>query len=1093
MKTHTVDRSEQSDFMVQLFGGPRLAGELEGRRLSPQQSAFLALVYGHRRISRPEVSRLLWRRDADRRTRASIRQLRHQVTRRAGLELVGAEGDELVATAGIEDDLDAWNVCMDGGQLLQAARLLKAGFLPQVPDGLPLEFIDWRDGVERRMWARLESAARASWVSARAAEEWDEASDAAEAIYLLQGREERDYQQIIEARAKSGRLLGAEVAYADYVQHLDGRPIDDGVEDLMERVRILAREHHDSLTAAEVPFVGRKDELKRLNSAVERVKQGEFTIATVSGESGIGKTRLLAEVRKLAQLDGVRCLTAQPVELEKRISLNPILDAISEIDLEPHLTRMGEPWRTVVGAMLPSSSPSATRVPPPPIDESALSRRLLDAFSLLLHSLAEEEATILFIDDLQWVDATTMAVLEFYGRRWFNSRLGVVGAVRLDLVGPRDSVRSYVNGSRSPHRGHVELSDLGMSEARQLLELASASTISEAEADALIARVGQHPQYLLELGNDPRSWSLVDWPAGSVPISLKQIASNRLATLTAPAADVADLLSVVGKPIPINTVSAIIGLDEATLSGAVSELLVRRLATYSGHRIGLAHGLFESVLYLNLTAHHREGLHRRYAKYLTEAENPSAGEMALHLDRGGQTLEAAGWAKTAGEGAFAKGAMVEAAVFFELAARGADSEVERARASARQGTALFLARDLRAAVPALALASERLRNGGLLFEARTIDVRLVEALASLGQSRPGDLVNRLATLKDAALAEEDWESLALALDAELRVVQYMEGPAEVSRVLDEMRSLATTSNASAATVCKMGLGMEALFGVSSDPDQALRAAKAAVQLSKQVPRHRLAALQRCLVVLQLRGRIYDRLTQELLAEARELAMAQGDRRARYSIESNFATGLLDAGDIDRAEHHFEAAEVFLGSGDMDLARFHHWSNLAEIGLARADYETARSGFEKAQQFLGDATPPYSHTIVEAGLGICALETGDLAAARRHEASLGTRRTPYLIDPTTELTFRALLLDRRQLRGQALDALTRASERYDGRAEPIWLKLAVMRCEKMIRWGLTDLLDDLLRRGLTVSEQCAMPARIRQFENLRRRRVESGPT
>lgn len=1092
MSLYRGDDQDRADYMVRIFGGPRLSGELAGRSLSPQQSAFLAIVYAHRRISRPQVSRILWRRDADRRSRASIRQLRHQVTRRAGIELVGAEGDDLVITVGIEDDLGAWREHLDGGRFLEAARLLREGFASRPLPGVHLEFLDWKDRVATAFRSELESAARVAWASARETEKWNTAREAAEALYLLQDREERDYQQVIEARAKSGRLLAAEVAYADYVQHLDGKAADEGIESLMNRVRALAKNQERSLAAAEVPFVGREDEMTRLQGAVERVKDGEFTVAIVSGESGIGKTRLMAEVRRMAQLDGVRCLTAQPVELEKPISLNPILDAISDVDLEPHLTRMGEPWRTVVGAMLPSSSPSATRVPPPPIDETALSRRLLDAFSLLLHSLAEEEPTILFIDDLQWVDATTMAVLEFYGRRWSSSRLGIMAAVRSDMLDPRDPVRSFTGTPASPGRTSLELTELSESDGRRLLELASDGSITEGETLDLFSRVGTHPQYLLELWKERHNVPLTGWRGDAVPISLRQIAANRLGTLSLGAKGLARLLAVVGKPIGVSTISAILGEDDATLSAAITELRVRRLATYDAHRLHLSHDLFRSVLYLDLQPHTRESLHVSYAEQLIAEGTTALGELAIHLDRGGRTRDAAHWASEAGESAFAQGAMVEAAEFFELAGRGAEDDTVRARATAKQGTALFLARNLRPAVSALGLAVQRLNNCGLAREARALGVRAIEAVASLGDSSPADLVERLSVIKVSAKDDEDWESLALALDAELRVVQYIETGNAANRVFSEMEELSNVGNTSAATVCRMGLAMESLFGVSVDPDRAMRAARAAVELSADARQHRLHALQRCLVVLQLRGRIYSAETHALLTEARELSRTQGDRRARYSIESNFATGLLDAGDIDRAEHLLEEAEQFLGSGDMDLARFHHWCNLAEIALVRTDYSTAQSSFENAQEYSGQSTPPYARAVVNAGLGICALKSGDLAAARRYEAALGSHNTPYLIDPTTELTFRCLLLERRQLREQALGLLAEACQRYYGRAETVWLKLVKMRIERMLRWGHTSPIEGLLADALSVAHQCGLPVREAELEELRSRAAATNP-
>ena len=108
-----------------------------------------------------------------RRTRASIRQLRHQVTRRAGRELVAAEGDFLTVVDDVDDDYQLWAHHLDGGRLLEAARILGIGFLARPLPGVRLEFLDWKERFEDELRARLQSAARVAWTLARDSESWD--------------------------------------------------------------------------------------------------------------------------------------------------------------------------------------------------------------------------------------------------------------------------------------------------------------------------------------------------------------------------------------------------------------------------------------------------------------------------------------------------------------------------------------------------------------------------------------------------------------------------------------------------------------------------------------------------------------------------------------------------------------------------------------------------------------------------------------------------------------------------------------------------------------------------------------------------------
>jgi hypothetical protein len=231
-----------------------------------------------------------------------------------------------------------------------------------------------------------------------------------------------------------------------------------------------------------------------------------------------------------------------------------------------------------------------------------------------------------------------------------------------------------------------------------------------------------------------------------------------------------------------------------------------------------------------------------------------------------------------------------------------------------------------------------------------------------------------------------------------------------------------------------------MFG---DPTAGLSSARHAVSLEAPSADYRLTALIRLLVVLQYQGRVFLPEASAVLEEARLLAERSGDRWARFGIENNYALAVLDAGDADSARELMAGAGAILGSADLDIPRFNLANNQAEVELASEDYHAALAWYVKAGQYVGANSPAYAQDLVNAGLGLCALQMGSLSEARRRELDLGPPPEPWFYDPTTILTFRAKLLERR---GERLAALALLNEHVDGLRERLvfaWMKLSAL--------------------------------------------------
>jgi tetratricopeptide (TPR) repeat protein len=203
---------------------------------------------------------------------------------------------------------------------------------------------------------------------------------------------------------------------------------------------------------------------------------------------------------------------------------------------------------------------------------------------------------------------------------------------------------------------------------------------------------------------------------------------------------------------------------------------------------------------------------------------------------------------------------------------------------------------------------------------------------------------------------------------------------------------------------------------------------------------------------------------------------------RFSIESNLAVALMDAGDLERAQVQMAYSSTLLGAAVMDLNRFNQANNRAELALAQDEFQTAEEAYREASTYLGLTTPSYAQDLITAGLGICALETGDLSEARRCELSLPEHPSSWYFDPTTILAFESRLLDRRGHTDEALGLLESSAADLQERLELAWLKVRALQVRLMVKRRRTGALA-LAVEGRDRAAYLRLDHRATEFERM----------
>jgi DNA-binding CsgD family transcriptional regulator/tetratricopeptide (TPR) repeat protein len=377
-------------------------------------------------------------------------------------------------------------------------------------------------------------------------------------------------------------------------------------------------------------MVGRDGELARLLTLLDDAEAGRSVVALVSGDAGVGKTRLIGEVTRLAAARGFTVLSGQCAELGDSVPYLPLADALRGAAQSTGV-RDALSSRPALGRLLPEGGEG----PIADSDRSGLARQQMFGGVLgLLAELAAATPVLLVLEDLHWADASTRDLVTFLSRMLHRERVALIGSYRTDDLHRRHPLRPVVAELlRLPSVIAVDLAPLDPSALAEHLTAAAPARIDATELNDIVARAEGNAYYAEELL--AASVASDHGQPNALPAGLAALLLSRVEQLSDATQQVLRAAAVAGRKADDELVRALSGLAPAEYEGAVREAVTHQLLVPHGAEgYVFRHALLREAVYADLLPGERTRLHATMCALLADEQRltmpGTAAELAQH-------------------------------------------------------------------------------------------------------------------------------------------------------------------------------------------------------------------------------------------------------------------------------------------------------------------------------------------------------------------------------------------------------------------------------------------------------------------------------
>ncbi len=454
------------------------------------------------------------------------------------------------------------------------------------------------------------------------------------------------------------------------------------------RQSIIASRFEALRGSALSPLVGRDEELDLLLRRWDRAKAGDGQVVLISGEAGLGKSRIAAALAERLHAEPRLRLRYFCSPYHQDSALYPFVDqlgraagftrddlAASKLEkLEALLARAAPPDEDVAFVADLMSLPASARHPPPTLSPQRKKERTLGALIRLLERMAAQQPVVMVFEDAHWIDPTSRELLDLVVDRVRNLPVLLVVTFRPEFQPP------WIG---QPQVTMLALNRLDRRDRTALVaQIAGGKALPGEVIDQIADRTDGVPLFVEELTRSILESGLLReengryvldraLPPFAIPTTLHDSLMARLDRLAAVRL-VAQTGAAIGREFPYTLLRAVSRLPEDELDAALARLVASELVSQRGTPpesiYTFKHALVQDAAHGSLLRSSRQQLHAQIAEAL-EAQSPAITEsqpelLAQHYAEAGLVEKSVAYWARAGQRSVARSAMAEAAAQF---------------------------------------------------------------------------------------------------------------------------------------------------------------------------------------------------------------------------------------------------------------------------------------------------------------------------------------------------------------------------------------------------------------------------------------------
>jgi hypothetical protein len=587
----------------------------DAARLTPESELQFGLTLylcanAGRGLLRDEVARIFWPEQPSEPARHCLRQALYRL-RTLGVPVRGGARLAMLDEQHVEADYAP--LIADGAPPGAFAQLRDVSVLPGYSPGFSRLFAEWIEVFRGEVAGGVRRGLVRAIADARARGRYSLVEELARRCLALDPLNEEATLALAEATALAGSKLEAVRMIERYMDEIGPGQGELRLAPALLRRRVseVLVERRQSQGVGELPLIGRDDDVERVVLCMGAALRGDSTAYAVTGESGIGKTRLALHCSRIGQLHGAQVVQLEAVPANRGQPLAVLCRLIAAMLELPGSLGCApaalECLRALIGA-----SPDSEAAAQPAVD--AESRLAVLRWSLidLADALLGEAALFLFLDDLQYADPASIRLLRDLIHACNGKRLFVLFCIRSDLPESRNQALLELLSLSRQH----QLRPLAV-EARRALTRVFASAAGESFGEDAVERAvqlsGGNPFFLVEILKH-----LLDRrELPELPLTLRSLVEQRLARLSENTLRLLQVSALLGRLATPSRLRRLLRVSQVDLMQQIGELERAGIACLVGNAVLCGHELICILALAMLTEAQLQLLHRRVAALLT--------------------------------------------------------------------------------------------------------------------------------------------------------------------------------------------------------------------------------------------------------------------------------------------------------------------------------------------------------------------------------------------------------------------------------------------------------------------------------------------